>query len=79
MLLKSALVPLAKLQNKCLCRTTGAYRRTPRAALEREAAVPPLDVYIDTTAMQRAATVQSHPVEEKIRQTLEYIQGIKHI
>ena len=77
-LLKSALVPLAKLQNKCLRRTTGAYRRTPRAALEREAAVPLLDVYIDTTAMQRAATVQSHPVEEKIRQTLECIQGTRH-
>jgi hypothetical protein len=67
-----------QLQNKCLRRTTGAYRRTPRAALEREAAVPPLDVYIDTTAMQRAATVQSHPVEEKIRQTLERIRGTRH-
>ena len=67
MLLKSALAPLAKLQNKCLYRTTGAYRRTPRAALEYKAAVPLLDIYIDTTAMQRAATVQSHLVEEKIR------------
>ena len=70
---KSALAPLAKLQNKCLRRTTGAYRRTPQATLKREAAVLPLDVYINTTAMQRAATVQSHLVEEKIRQTLEYI------
>ena len=78
MLLKNALAPLAKLQNKCLCRTTGAYRRTPRAVLKREAAVPLLDVYIDITAMQRAATVQSHLVEEKIRQTLECIQGIRH-
>ena len=67
MLLKSALAPLAKLQNKYLCRTTGAYRRTPRAILKRKAVVLLLDIYIDTTAMQRAATVQSHLVEEKIR------------
>ena len=79
MLLKSTLAPLAKLQNKCLYRTTGAYRRTPQAVLKYKAAVSPLDIYIDITAIQRAATVQSHPVEEKIRQTLEYIQGIRHI
>ena len=67
MLLKSALIPLAKLQNKCLCRTIGAYRRTLQAALKREAVVLLLDVYIDITAMQRVATVQSHLVEKKIR------------
>ena len=78
-LLKSALAPLAKLQNKCLHRTTGAYRRTPQATLKHKAAVLLLDVYINTTAMQRAATVQSHLVEEKIRQTLKCIQGTRHI
>ena len=66
-LLKSALAPLAKLQNKYLYRTTGAYKRTPQAVLKRKAVVPPLNIYIDTTAMQRVATVQSHLVEEKIR------------
>ena len=50
-LLKSALAPLAKLQNKYLYRTTGAYRRTPRAILKHKAAVPLLDIYIDITAM----------------------------
>jgi len=34
--------------------------------MERKAAVPPLDVYIDTTAMQRAATVQRYLVEKDI-------------
>ena len=48
---KSALAPLAKLQNKYLYRTTGAYRRTPQAVLKREAAIPPLDVYIDIMAI----------------------------
>ena len=66
MLLKSALAPLAKLQNKYLCRTTGAYRRTPQAVLKHKAAVLLLDVYINTMAIQRAATVQSHLVKEKI-------------
>ena len=38
-----------------------------------------LDVYIDITTMQRIITVQSHPVEEKIRQTLKRIQGTRRI
>ena len=50
-LLKSALIPLAKLQNKCLYRTTGAYRRTLQAILEHKAAVLLLDIYIDTIAI----------------------------
>ena len=37
--------------------------------MEREAAVLPLDVYIDTTAMQRATTVQGHLVEKDILST----------
>ena len=78
MLLKNALVLLAKLQNKCLYRTIGAYKRTPQVILKHKAAVLLLDIYIDTTAIQRTATVQSHPVEEKIRQTLECIQGTRN-
>ena len=34
--------------------------------MERKAVVPPLDIYIDITAMQRATTVQGHPVEKDI-------------
>ena len=49
----------------------------PRAALKREAAVPPLDMYIDITAMQRATTVQNHLVEKKIHQTLDCIYRTK--
>ena len=66
-LLKNILAPLAKLQNKYLYRTTGAYRRTPQATLEYEAAVLLLDIYINITAMQRAVIVRSHSVEKKIR------------
>jgi len=43
------------------------------AALKHKAAVPLLDLYIDTIAMQRAVTVQGHSVEENIHQTLKSI------
>ena len=65
-LAKSSLVLLEKLQNQCLCRITGAYKRTPKTAIKCKAAVPPLDVYIKAIAMQRTFAVQSHSVEEKI-------------
>jgi len=37
---KSLLKPLQKVQNKCLRRVTGVYRRTPIAVMEKEAAIP---------------------------------------
>ena len=40
------LQPLAVVQNKCIRKVMGAYKRTPVAAVEREAEVPPLDLYI---------------------------------
>jgi len=72
-LAKGSLALLVKLQNQCLCRITGAYKRMLSTALKYKAAVPPLDLYINTVAMQRAVTVQSHFVEGNIQQTLKYI------
>jgi len=63
---KRSLAPLDKLQNQCLHRITEAYKQTLHAIMEHKAAVPPLNIYIDTTAMQRAATVQKHLVEKDI-------------
>ena len=34
--------------------------------LKHEAAVPPLDIYIEVTAIQRVFTVYNHLVEKKI-------------
>ena len=67
------LKPLHKIQNKCLRRITGGYKRTPRAALEKETGIPPIDLYIDTVVMQRAATVRNHPIERHIKHTLDSI------
>src|SRR5436305_13311160 len=50
--------PLRQAQNQCLRRITGGYKRTPSAALEREAEIPPLDLHLDTLALQRAATIK---------------------
>ena len=47
------------------------------AVLKCKAAVPPLGVYIEVTAIQRATTVYNHPVEKEIRQTLKYIKGVR--
>ena len=49
----------------------------PCAVLKYKAAVPPLNIYIEVTAMQRATTVYNYPVEKEIRQTLKYIRGAR--
>ena len=64
---------LEKVQNRCLRRVTGGYKRTPRAALGREAHVPPLDLYSDTVAMKRALAIRDHPVSSEIRRAAEAI------
>ena len=45
---------LEKTQNKCQRRITAGYKRTPRAALQREARIQPLDIYSESIAMNRA-------------------------
>ena len=44
------------------------------AALKRKAAVSILNLYINTIAMQRAVTIQSHLVKKNIHQILKRIQ-----
>ena len=70
---KSLLEPLRKVQNQCLRRVTGAYRRTPIAAIEKEAAIPLIQLYIKTTALQRAAKTASDRVEKESAETLKGI------
>jgi hypothetical protein len=70
---KTALRPIQLQQKQCLRRITGAYKRTPTAAIEREAAMPPVDLYIKTTALQRASRTRNHPVEAAIRDAVSSI------
>ena len=60
-------------QNNCLRRITGGYKRTPRAALEREAAISPLDLYVKATALQRAVKVVNYPVKRDIKTAVNNI------
>ena len=48
---KSLLEPLRKVQNRCLRRVIGAYRRTPIAVIKKEAAIPLIQLYIKTAAL----------------------------
>jgi hypothetical protein len=73
------LIPTARfkalqvLQNKCLRRTLGAYRRTPTAALEKESGTPPIDLYITALVLQRAVKTEGHPVTQAIRAKLHEV------
>jgi hypothetical protein len=69
----STIVPLQRVQNQCLRRITGAYKRTPTAALERETKTPPIALYTELTALQRASTVRNHSVEAEIAKTLDEV------
>ena len=48
---KITIRPIEEVQNSCLRRITGGYKRSPRAALERETAIPPIDIQIDQLAL----------------------------
>ena len=63
--------PLKALQNRCLRRVAGAYKRTPTAALERETDIPPIDLYIDKVATQHALSTRHHPVIQDIKRATD--------
>lgn len=64
---------LAVTQNKCLRKIMGAYVRTPVAAIERESAVPPIDLFLQSQATQRAATTSDHEVTQEIESALQQV------
>ncbi len=66
---------LEKVQNKCLRRILGAYKRTPVAALERESGVPPLKIYLESLATQRAVATTQHSVTDSINSALKRCMG----
>jgi hypothetical protein len=69
----SLIQPLASAQAKSLRRITGAYKRTPIAAIEREMAVPPLQLYTDARALQYAEMTRNYPVTREITRTADTI------
>jgi hypothetical protein len=62
---------IRKVQNNCLRKIMGGYRRTPVAALEREAGVQPVDIYAEEMILRRTQAVRNHDVEKRIGETLD--------
>jgi hypothetical protein len=65
--------PLHKIQNECLRKVTRAYKRTPRAALERETSVPSIDLYMEVNRYRRAGNIAEYKMEKQIAQTADTI------
>jgi len=42
-----ALNHLRRLQNECLCLTTSTFKTTPMMAMEIEASIPPIGLYLE--------------------------------
>jgi hypothetical protein len=63
----TTLSPLEKLQNKCVRLIAGAYRRTPRVALEKETGVPPLPIYLQALALNYADSAQYEDPQKQIQ------------
>ena len=67
------LQPLVLVQNKCLRKIAGAYKRTPIAALEREIAVLLLSLYINTLLKERALMISNYPAQTRTQEALNEI------
>ncbi|TQS36464.1 hypothetical protein Golomagni_03088 [Golovinomyces magnicellulatus] len=70
---KSIMGKLQKVQNHCLRRITGAYKRTPRVVLEKEASIPPIDLYIRAASLKYGIATKDNTVTKAITQHLDYI------
>jgi uncharacterized membrane-anchored protein YjiN (DUF445 family) len=64
---------ISKVQNKCLRRVIEGYKRTPRAAFERETQVMPIDLYTEVVMSQRAAKTKEHQVESHIAKAADAV------
>jgi hypothetical protein len=54
---KEAVAAFQKTQNKCLRKIMGGYKRSPTAALEREADVAPIELYMEEAILHRTRSI----------------------
>ncbi|RKF79934.1 hypothetical protein GcM3_050030 [Golovinomyces cichoracearum] len=66
------------VQNKCLRKITGGYKRTPISLLERKADVVPIDIYIRSNAMINSKNTEDKPVTSKIDPKMEELRRHFH-
>src|SRR5260370_4131020 len=61
---------LKRLQNACLRLITGAFKTTPTIAMEIEASIPPIDLYLeyrlDTEALCLLRLDDNHPILTRV-------------
>ncbi|RKF79932.1 hypothetical protein GcM3_050028 [Golovinomyces cichoracearum] len=69
---------LSVVQNKCLRKITGGYKRTPISVLDREAGVAPIDIYIRSNAIIYIKNTEDKPVTSKIDQQMEELWRYFH-
>jgi hypothetical protein len=67
---KSQIKPLIKVQNKALRLICAAFRTSPIHALEIEAAIPPLDIHLETVKRNAAIRLSKIPLLSPITQRL---------
>ena len=67
-LAKTASQQLETVQNACLRRITGGYKRSPIQVLQRETQIPPLAQYMESQAQAQAVKVREAPAELLIAQ-----------
>jgi hypothetical protein len=70
---RAPLRPLTTLQNKCLRRIPGAYKRTLVAALENDSDIPPFQLYTRVQAYRHALNTNQATVEAAIRERCDRI------
>jgi hypothetical protein len=58
--------PLHKIQNECLRKVTGVYKRTLRAALERETGILPINLYMKVNRYRRVDNITGYKIEKQI-------------
>ena len=69
----ATLAPLHRVQNECLRKVSGAYKRTPRAIVERETGVTPIDLYLEIGRYKQTVRTRPHLVEAQITRTADTI------
>jgi hypothetical protein len=72
-LARTTAAPLHKVQNDCLRRITGAYKRTPRAAMEQETRVMPIDLHMEISRYKQVNRTKRHQVEAQIARTADVV------
>lgn len=60
-----------KVQNSCLRKITGAYKRTPRVILQKETNIQPLELYTRTASLLHGINTRDKPVTREIQQHLD--------